>query len=309
MPMPHRTQMRLIKRRLTGKEGSQRIHELRTILDDLPDYKNGPYADIRKWVMAEIDQTRTRSRVIRRDSLSVRREGAAQVALVGAPNGGKSSLLHALSEVQIKVGDYAFTTLRPVPALIRIGGVLVQLVEIPGLIAGAREDRGGGRALLGVLRDADAVVYCQDVNARPSVLAEVRAEVLAAGIEMPAILCATKMDEAATGAERRLAEAFPDLRVVGVSILDDGSLDALREAIWSLTGLIRVRLRHLGETDAEPTALPLGATIREIAASIHKDLGESLTGARVWGPSARFEGQRVGPEHVVEEGDAIEILT
>lgn len=309
MPMPHRTQMRLIKRRLVGKEGSQRIHELRAILDDLPDYKNGPYADIRKWVMAEVDQTRTRSRVIQRDSLSVRREGAAQIALVGAPNGGKSSLLHALSEVQIKVGDYAFTTLRPVPALIRIGGVLVQLVEIPGLIAGAHEDRGGGRALLGVLRDADAVVYCHDVNAPPSALAEVRAEVLAAGIEMPSVLCATKMDEAAPGAERRLAEAFPDLRLVCVSILDDASLDALREAIWSLTGLIRVHLRHLGEIDPEPTALPEGATIREVAASIHKDLAESLTGARVWGPSARFEGQRVGPEHVVEEGDAIEILT
>src|SRR5207248_4767478 len=100
-----------------------------------------------------------------RASSAVRREGAAQVALVGPPNAGKSSLLHALSHVQIKIGDYAFTTLRPVPALTRIGGVLVQLVEIPGLIAGAGEDRGGGRALLGVLRGADAIVYCQEVNA------------------------------------------------------------------------------------------------------------------------------------------------
>ena len=74
------------------------------------------------------------------------------MALVGPPNVGKSSLLQALSEIQIRTGDYAFTTLRPVPALTRIGGVLVQLVEIPGLIGGANEDRGGGRALLGVLR-------------------------------------------------------------------------------------------------------------------------------------------------------------
>ncbi|HEX4215648.1 MAG TPA: GTPase [Candidatus Dormibacteraeota bacterium] len=307
--MPHRTQMRLIKRRLVGKEGSQRIRELRAILDDLPDYRNGPFADIRKWVMAEIDETRSRSRVIQRDHLSVRREGAAQVALVGAPNGGKSSLLHALSDVRIRIGDYAFTTLRPVPALIRIGGVLVQLVEIPGLIAGAHEDRGGGRALLGVLREADAVVYCQDVNAAPSLLAEVLGEVAAAGIERPCLLCATKMDEAGPGAENRLAEAFPDLRLVGVSILDGASLDSLREAIWSLTGLVRVCLRHLGETDAEPIALPAGATVREVAASIHRDLAEGLAGARIWGPSARFEGQRVGPDHVVEEGDAVEVLS
>src|SRR5215208_4535682 len=161
MPMPHRTQMQVIKRRLVGKEGSERVRELRAILDHLPNYRSGPYADIRKWVLGQIDETRVRSKVLHRDSIAIRREGAAQVALVGAPNAGKSSLLHALSEIQIKIGNYAFTTLRPVPALVRIGGVLVQLVEIPGLIEGAHEDRGGGRALLGVLRGADAIVFCQ----------------------------------------------------------------------------------------------------------------------------------------------------
>ena len=170
MPMPHRTQMQLIKRRLVGKEGAERVRELRTILGELPNYRNGPYADIRKWVNAEIDATRTRAKVVHRDSVSVRREGAAQVALVGPPNAGKSSLLQALSSIQIKTGDYAFTTTRPVPALTRIGGVLVQLVEIPGLIAGASEDRGGGRALLGVLRGADAIVFCHAAGAPPEEL-------------------------------------------------------------------------------------------------------------------------------------------
>src|SRR6478735_8662303 len=124
MPIPHRTQQQMIKRRLVGKEGSERIRELRAILDELPNYKNGPYADLRKWVNAQIDGARTRGRVVHRDSIAVRREGAAQVALVGAPNAGKSSLLQALSQIQIKTGAYAFTTTRPVPALTRIGGVL-----------------------------------------------------------------------------------------------------------------------------------------------------------------------------------------
>ena len=149
MPMPHRTQMQLIKRRLVGKEGSERVRELHAILNELPGYLNGPYGDIRKWVLAQIEETHKRSHAVQRDSIAIRREGVAQVALVGAPNAGKSSLLYALSDVQIKIGDYAFTTLRPVPALTRIGGVLVQLVEIPGLIVGASDDRGGGRALLG----------------------------------------------------------------------------------------------------------------------------------------------------------------
>src|SRR5207244_5589546 len=138
---------------------------------------SGPHADIRKWVTSELAKTRTRARVVHRDSIAVRREGAAQIALVGPPNAGKSSLLQALSNIQIKTGDYAFTTTRPVPAVTRIGGVLVQLVEIPGLIEGASEGRGGGRALLGVLRDADAILYCHDAGAPVSALRAVIDEV------------------------------------------------------------------------------------------------------------------------------------
>lgn len=306
--MPHRTQMQVIKRRLTGKEGSARVRELHAILDDLPDYRNGPYADIRKWVLGQVEETRVRARVVHRDSIAVRREGAAQVALVGAPNAGKSSLLQALSHVQIKIGDYAFTTLRPVPALTRIGGVLVQLVEIPGLIAGAAEDRGGGRALLGVLRGADAIVYCQDIAAPHDALADVRAEVAAAGIDLPALLAATKMDEAPAGALQRLRSAVPGLPVVGVSVLDDATLDAFKEAVWRLTGLIRVYLRHDGHVDDEPLALRPGATVADVARAIHKEVGASCRTARLWGPSARFAGQQVGREHRVRDGDAIEVI-
>src|SRR5215470_19973117 len=191
MPMPHRTFKQVIKRRLVGKEGSERTRELRAILTELPNYKNGPYADLRKWVEGQLEETRVRSKVVHRDSIAVRREGAAQVAFVGPPNAGKSSLLQALSNIQIKTGDYPFTTLRPVPALTRIRGVLVQLVEIPGLIEGANEDRGGGRALLGVLRSADAIVYCARADADPRELVPVRAEVALAGIDKPAFVAAT----------------------------------------------------------------------------------------------------------------------
>ena len=300
--------MRLIKRRLVGKEGSERVRELRTILTELPNYRNGPYADIRKWVHGQIEHTRVRSRVIQRDSIGVRREGAAQVALVGPPNSGKSSLLNALSHVQIKIGDYAFTTQRPVPALTRIGGVLVQLVEIPGLISGASDNRGGGRALLGVLRGADAIVYCHDVNAPYRALLEVRSEVAAAGISRAALLAATKMDEAREGALAALQAAAPDLRVVGVSIIDDASLGAFKEAVWGLTGLIRVYLRRDKQVAEEAMALAQGATVVDVAARVHRRLGARFRGARVWGSTARFDGQQVGRDHPVHDGDVIEIL-
>jgi small GTP-binding protein len=301
MPMPHRTQMQLIKRRLVGKDGSERIRELQAILAELPGYRSGPYADIRKWVESQLEQTRTRKRVVHRDSISVRREGAAQIALVGPPNAGKSSLLQALSNIQIKTGAYAFTTTRPVPALTRVGGVLVQLVEIPGLIEGASEGRGGARPLLGVLRGADAILYCHDATAPVEELLAVMAEVTEAGIERPAVIAATKSDEAG-GATLRAA--FPGLEVVEVSVLDDASVDRLRETIWRMTGLMRVYLRD-GEA---PVALTPPATVADVAHSIHHELGERCTGARVWGPSARFDGQRVGRSHVLADGDTVEIL-
>jgi len=315
MPMPHRTFAEVAKRRLVGKDGSDRVATIRALLGELPGYRNGPYADLRKWLEGELDRTRVRAKVVHRDSLQVRREGAAQIALVGPPNTGKSSLLQALSDIQVKTGDYAFTTLRPVPALTRIGGALVQLVEIPGLIEGARDDRGGGRALLGVLRNADAIVYCRSAADPPERLDVVVREVVAAGIDKRAILALTKADDL-TGdeLERAVGSARVDSTqalgaVLPVSVLDDESLDRLRAAIWARTGLIRVRPRRDGRVDDEPFALAEGATVVELADLIHHDVGRSCTGGRVWGDSARFDGQRVGRAHVLADGDAVEVTT
>lgn len=308
MPMPHRVQAQLIKKRLVGKEGQARVKELRAILAELPGYKNGPYADLRKWVEGELVETRTRGRTLNRDSIAVKREGAAQVAVVGPPNVGKSSLLQALSDVQIRTGDYAFTTLRPVPALTRIRGVLIQLVEIPGLIEGAHEDRGGGRALLGVLRGADAILLCQAAGADPAGLVTVRSELAAAGIDLPTALAATRLDEAPSGSVERLAAAVPDLPVVPVSVLDDETLDRVRETIWSLTGLIRILLRKESDVDERPLAVYPGSTVLDVADAIHHELARRCTGARVWGPSVRHPGQKVGKEHEVSDGDVIAVL-
>jgi small GTP-binding protein len=314
MPMPHRTFAEVAKRRLVGKEGNERVTTIRALLGELPGYRNGPYAALRKWLESELDRTRLRARVVHRDTLQVRREGAAQVALVGPPNAGKSSLLQALSEIRIKTGDYAFTTVRPVPAVTRIGGVPVQLVEIPGLIEGAHEDRGGGRALLGVLRNADAIVYCRAANEPASGLGVVLREVAAAGIEKRAILALTKADELDGQIELVRDSARVDSTrafeaVVPVSVLDDDSLDRLREAIWALTGLIRVWPRIGGEVDGDPFALAPGATVADFADRIHHRLGASCAGARIWGLSASFGGQRVGRAHVLADGDVVEVVT
>src|SRR5207244_7835168 len=166
---------------------------------------------------------------------------------------------------------------------------------------GASEGRGSARPLLGVLRGADAILYCHDAGAPVSGLRAVIDEVSAAGIERPALIAATKTDQAEGTA---LRAAFPELQVLEVSVLDDESLDRLRELLWRLTGLVRVYLKD-GE---DPVALPPPASVVDVADSIHHELGARCVGARVWGPSARFDGQRVGRTHVLADGDSVEIL-
>ena len=316
MPMPHRIQQQLIRRRIQDKQGHARIRELRAALADLPNYKNGPYADLRKWVLAQIDQTRDRERRVNRDSISVPRQGAAQFAVVGPPNAGKSTLLQALSDVQIKTGDYAFTTTRPLPAVIRAGGVQVQLVEIPGLVEGATEDRGGGRALLGVVRNADGVVLCHPNGSPVDGLRRLVDDLATVGIDLPTVVAITRADENGDPAATRAAAAAVAARCVDdveadlvvVSAIDDASLDALRDAVWRLTGLARVFLRKDDAVDPDPLALVPPVTVADVAAEIHGELASRCRGARLWGPGAQFPGQRVGRDHTLEESAIVEIL-
>ncbi len=309
MPMPHRIQMQLVKRRLIGKEGAERLRELRAVLAELPDYRNGPYADLRKWVNADIAQTRSRAQVVARDSIQVRRQGAAQIALVGPPNVGKSTLLQALSDVQVKTGDYQFTTTRPVAAVTRIERVEIQLVEIPGLIEGASEGRGGGRALLGVLRNADAMVLCHDARRSPEDVLTIRRELEKSGIDLPCLVAATRYDEASDQDLTALKEVLSGLEAIAVSVLDDESLGHLRAGIWRLSGLTRVHLRQDGDDNQPPLAFRPPVHVLDVAHAIHHDLGKQCVGARIWGCSARFGGQKVGAGHLLVDGDHVEVLT
>lgn len=312
MPIPHQEMKRIIKRRIIGLEGTERIKVLKELLAEFPGYYSGPYGDLRKWVQELIDEAQRRKGVKHQDQFFVPKEGAAQVVLVGPPNAGKSSLLKALTGRQVAVGDYPFTTLRPVAGMVKVGGAVVQLVDLPGLLDGAVDGKGGGKALLGCIRQADAALFVapltpEGVQEFRAVLAEVTAE---AGIDVPFGLVGTKAD--LPDAElwwAELAASLPDVPAVRCSVTAGEGLAEVRGLVWSLCGLKRVYCRPRGKSvEPEPVVMGPAGTVEEFVTTLNRAWMGHVAGARVTGPSVRFGGQSVGMGHVLADGDVVELV-
>jgi small GTP-binding protein len=296
---------REMKERIKGKSGSQRIHELRVILDELPGYKTGPYAEIRKWIYEQMDKTRSVARIKHKDWLGVERRGEAQIAILGQPNVGKSSLIAALTGKQVKIADYAFTTLKPIEAVMKFEDIEVQIIDLPGVIEGASEDKGGGKRLLGIAKCSDGIILMHDSTKPVEDLQKIAEELKKANSTKPIAIICNKVDMVQNVDEQlKLIEAaFPGCQVIAISAKAGIGLEKARQTIWQMTGLIKV-YTHDGKT----MALAKPALIRDFSEKIHKDFVSNFKAARIWGSSAKFPGQQVGLEHELQEGDRVELL-
>ena len=300
--MPHLVQKHIIEKRLKGKFGKARVKELNEIMAGLPGYKNGPYGDLRKQLNEEMTKTRARGKTLHNDEFAVRREGFAQFVLVGPPNIGKSSLLHAISGKQIKIADYAFTTIRPESSAITYSGIPIQLVEIPGLIKGASEDKGLGRRLIGAARNSDAIIYIHDLTQDPSELEIIMGELNKAGVEKPYFVVCNKND-LATESQRQIArERFSN--AIFISAVTKEGFEELRKVIWDFTGLIRVYT----DNGSDPVALKRGSTVLDLARKIHNDLAKRVKTARITGSSVKFPNQIVGIDHLLDDNDRVKLI-
>ncbi|MCX8190013.1 MAG: 50S ribosome-binding GTPase [Candidatus Diapherotrites archaeon] len=95
-------------------------------------------------------------------AIGIKKEGIAQVALVGMPNSGKSTILKALSGVDVEIAPYPFTTKEPVVGMMDYKKAQIQIVEIPALVEGSSEGKARGTEMLGLIRNADLIVLVID---------------------------------------------------------------------------------------------------------------------------------------------------
>ena len=98
---------------------------------------------------------------------------------------------------------------------------------------------------------------------------------------------------------------------MSVSVEQGMGLEEFKRAVFDVMAITRVFTKQPGkEPDlGEPFVLPNGSTIHDLAAKIHKEILENLKYARLWGTSGRFKGQRVGEDHVLADGDVVELHT
>jgi len=145
-------------------------------------------------------------------SFAVKKEGAAQVAILGLPNSGKSTLLQRLTAAQPEVAPYPFTTREPTPGMMQFEDVQVQLVEVPAIVEGSSLGRGLGAQPLSVARNADTIALIVDLSADPIKQVEtLTAELEVAGVKLNKPPPKLEISRGKTGGiEIRGAEFFGD---------------------------------------------------------------------------------------------------
>jgi len=306
---------------------SEKIVALEDLLSTIPKHKGTDKlrADLRKRLSQLRKEAASKKKGGRADQYVVQKEGAAQIALVGFPNSGKSSLLACLTNANPVIADYPLSTLVPLPGMMPFEDIQFQLVDLPPI---GNEATDGW--VSGILRYADAMLLVINLTEEPDIQAELlidqldrwnihprtRTEIrkspdkVPVGVFKRTLVAANKIDLV------RMEDDFFKLETkyghlyqcIAVSALKKENLEELKRALFEVSEIIRVYSKPPGkEPDiSTPFTIPKGSTIIDLASFIHKDFLFHLKYARVWG-SAKFDGQKVEKNHILKDRDIVEL--
>lgn len=273
-----------------AKTKEQKIGALEEMIRALPKHKGTDHmlAQLRKRLARLRDEVESSGRGAARSGFSLRKEGAAQVCIVGPTQAGKSSLLKALTNAHVKIGPNPFTTKEPEVGMMFYGDVPIQLVEIPSTFE---------PKFMSVARTCDLVL----------VLLDATKDVTKQESEIKRVL-----DDKAVRARKifvRNKRFVEKSKYMNISAAESLGLEKLKDTVWSSLGLIRVYTKSPGgKRQLPPVAMEPNSTVRDLTREIHKDFLKGFRFARVFN-ATKFSGQKVGLDYVLHDMDVVEIHT
>ena len=262
----------------------------------------------------------------------IKPDGAAQVAMLGPPNSGKSALHTRLTGSHSASEPYPFATQFPQPGMMPVDDIHLQLIDLPS-IAPEHPIPWIGNAL----QPADCCLLVADlahagtidrIAALHEMLADRRVHLVDRwpvdgditeaisdpdpfAVYLPTVLVVNKVDLEPDYQDD--VEVFEELTgytypFLGVSAVTGEGLEELGMWLTSKLQVVRVYTKIPGQEPdmTRPFTVRRGQTVQDVARLVHKDVARSLRYARVWG-TASFDGQQVGPEHEVVDGDVLEL--
>jgi len=96
------------------------------------------------------------------EGFDVIKSGDSRIGLIGFPSVGKSTLLCKLTDTYSEIQEREFTTLTCIPGVIKYRGSKLQLLDLPGIIEGAKDGKGKGRQVIGVARTCNLILVVLD---------------------------------------------------------------------------------------------------------------------------------------------------
>lgn len=306
---------------------AEKIAYLEEMLSIVPKHKGTDHlrADLRKKLSKLKTSPGAKKGVSRRASaFRIDREGAGQVAVIGPANVGKSALVEALTNASPEVSASPYSTWKPTPGMMPIDNIQVQLIDTPPLDREFLEP-----ILIDLIRRCDLILLVVDLETDPvqqfedtlSLLIENRIipehlrQEYSGGQRLtflPLVIIANKNDDQNSDEN---FEIFSELcqeecAALPVSAITRRNLDELKSLVYKKLGVIRVYTKAPGaEPDySAPFVLKHGGTIEDLAGKIHQDFVKGLKSARVWGDEV-FDGQMVGRDYMLQDGDVVELQT
>ncbi len=311
------------KRYREAKSAPDKIAALEEMLAIMPKHKGTDHlkADLRRRI-AKLMQSGGKKAAAQRAAMTVQKEGAAQVPVIGIPNSGKSQLVDVLTNASPTVAEYPFATYTIIPGMMEYENIQIQLLDTPPLVSGST------LALLPPnLVRADALLVVIDLSGDPLLQMETITSELAGmriGIgrtagesndeeiirhSKKALIIGNKIDIEGAVENYELMELYrDDFPVLAVSAARGTGLEDLKLAIFRLLEIIRVYTKTPGQKPDmnDPIVLPMGSTLADAATEVHKDFAANLKFARIWG-SGKHDGLMAKRDHILQDGDIIEL--